>query len=112
MANFNPNVVHAGPTSPRERLKTVVIKQVNNTPPASYVENGQAVAQLPEREGQIRFVYTNPDTYEGILYVVVDIGGTLYWVPAATRTTYIDKITSEEWDSNAQYYHTYYTNRS
>lgn len=112
MSGISQNVVHAGPTFPRTRPGTVHILQVNNIPPSSYVENGQFIAQPAEREGQIRLVYTNPRTREGTLYVVADVNGTLTWVPAATRTTYLDATTGKEYDPLAVYYHTYYTNKS
>ena len=110
MSGINQNVIAAGPSSPRTRDKVVHLLQVNNIPPGSYVEDGQAIAQPAQVEGQIRLVYTNPRTREGTLYVVVDVNGTLTWAPAATRTTYFNAITGEKWDPLAEHYHTYYTN--
>lgn len=100
---FNPNVVAAGVSAPRSRIKTVAIGNVPVAPPASYVVDGVTYTQPAERVGQIRFARENPNTRKGNLYVVVDIDGVLQW-KLVQLGGFIDGATGRTWDPLANAY--------
>lgn len=100
---FDPNVIAAGVSAPRSRIKTVVIGNVPVAPPASYVVDGVTYTQPAERVGQIRFAREDPNTRKGNLYVVVEIDGVLQW-KLVQLGGYIDSATGKSWDPLAGFY--------
>lgn len=61
-----------------------------------YVED----AQEPEVKGEV-LVFTLAGSSSGTMFVAVEAGGDLYWVPVITRSGVIDSRTGKQWNPAA-----------
>lgn len=102
MAINNPRIV-AGPTKPRMQVLDQPIKTYPAGPGETYFSNATGSVSVitvpdPTREGQI-FFHVDGDgaNRTALMYVGVDISGTLTWVEA-DFSSYIDGYSGEDFD--------------
>lgn len=92
----------------RDEIKVVAVKTINVVPGEirRYVVDGVLVQETtnPEWEGQIIFYREPSSTGYAVMYVAVDIDGTLAWKETANGVVNYDSRTGREWDPKAGFY--------
>lgn len=92
----------------RDEIKVVPVKTTNVVPGEirRYVVDGVLVQEPtdPEWEGQIIFYRPPNSSGYAVMYVAVDIEGTLAWKTTNNGVIAYDSRTGREWDPKAGFY--------